>query len=138
MERCYSVLTFIAVSKFVEVEIVENVALGVWLFNVLFHMMIIQFRVDCSVRVCVALVKVVNDVEGVKVGVAVVDVVDVDFKVDFSVKVDDDVGVEGVPDVPVDCSIARSKTWSPCTSWNTSMGLFMLLPSLEEVELVAF
>ena len=129
MERCYSVLTFIAVSKFVEVEIVENVALGVWLFNVLFHMMIIQFRVDCSVRVCVTLVNVVNGVEGVKVGVAVVDVVDVDFKVDFSVKDDDDVDVEGVPDVPVDCSVARSKTWSPCTGWNTSMGLWYSLAS---------
>ena len=94
-----------------------------------FHMMIIQFRVDCSVRVSVALVKVVNDVEGVKVGVAVVDVVDVDFKVDFSVKDDDDVGVEGVPVVPVDCSVARSKTWSPCTGWNTSVGLCYSLAS---------
>ena len=66
---------------FVEVEIVENVALGVFLFNVLFHLKIVQFRVDCSVRVCVALVIVVNGVEVVKVGV---DGVDVGFKVGFS------------------------------------------------------
>ena len=75
------------------------------------------------------MVKVVNGVEGVKVGVTVVDVVDVDFKVDFSVKDDDDVDVEGVPGVPVDCSVARSKTGSPCTGWNTSMGLCYSLAS---------
>ena len=89
--------------------------------------MIIQFRVDCSVRVCEALVNVVNGVEGVKVGVD--DDVDGDFKVDFRVKDDVDVGVEGVPDVPVDCSVARSKTWSPCTGWNTSNGLSYSLAS---------
>ena len=45
------------------------------------------------------------------------------LKVTSVVKDDVDVGVEGVPDVPVDCSEARSKMWSPCTGWNTSNGL---------------
>ena len=49
-------------------------------FQCPFQLMIVQFRVDCSVRVCVALVIVVNGVEVVKVEV---DGVDVGFKVGF-------------------------------------------------------
>ena len=114
------------VLKVVVVDVVESVAHGVCLVNVVYNLVIVQFRGYCSVRVCVAVVIVVNGVEGFKVGV---DDVDGDFKVDFRVKDDVDVGVEGVPDVPVDCSVARSKTWSPCTGWNTSNGLSYALAS---------
>ena len=85
-----------------------------------------KFRVDYSVRVSVALVRVVNGDDDVKVDIDVVDVVDVDFKVEILVKDDDDVGIEGVL---VDCSVARSKTWSPCMGWNTSLGLCYSLAS---------
>ena len=85
-----------------------------------------QFRVDYSVRVNVALVRVVNGDDDDKVDIDVVDVVDVDFKVDIGVKDVDDVGVGDVPD---DCRVARSKTWSPCTGWNTSLCLCYSLAS---------
>ena len=43
-----------------EVDVVESVAHGVCFVNVVFNLMIVQFHDDCSVRVCVALVIVVN------------------------------------------------------------------------------
>ena len=87
-----------------------------------------QFRVDYSVRVSVALVRVVNGDDDDKVDIDVVDVVDVDFKVEIGVK-DKDVDDVGIEDVPEDCSVARSKTWSPCTGWNTSLCLCYSLAS---------
>ena len=40
--------------------------------------------------------------------------------------VDDLIDEAGVPE---DCSIARSKTWSPCTGWTISDGLWGSLAS---------
>ena len=78
------------------------------------------------VRVGVALVIIINADDDVKDDIDVVDFVNVDFKVEIVVNDVDDVGVEGVLE---DCSLARSKTWSPCTGWNTSLGLCYSLAS---------